>query len=389
MKIKTRDLTKITLDWAVAKCNNAHGDWVDPAHFKSTHAMGMFNHSSSAKQCQPIVERERISCQNKHDGWWLACIYDINDDPQHYQLSHSKMEAEMRCYVASQLGESVEVPDLLAMPSKDMGADGSQTVTAGAVAGVERDLSETVREQAAEIARLRAVVQEVNNWVVCSAIATPEDMAGNFERIEEITRPDYAGDDSELLFEVIGFGFDGGTDETDDRVLWVTAPSIEVVETAVAGFGARVSHLGHVPDEVGMDEVDFRLPKDTAELQAKCQHFQTCDADERLRRIQNLPNLQKSAGATYTFLQVANKAISDAIAVGGKVDWHQVESDTINVSVLQNGQRPADVQATLLHHSPGAVGVGCRDGSIAGRIAAAEESLRNSSTVPSPSEPTI
>ncbi len=388
MKIKTRDLTKITLDWAVAKCNNAHGDWVDPAHFKSTHAMGMFNHSSSADQCQPIVERERISCQNKHDGWWLACIYDINDDPLHYQLSHSKMEAEMRCYVASQLGESVEVPDLLAMPSQDMGADGSQTVTAGAVAGVERDLSETVREQAAEIDRLRAVVNEVNSWIVCAAIATPDDMAGNFVRIEQITNPDYKGGGPDSLFEVTAFGFDGATDETDDRVLWVTAPSIEEVQAAIEGLGAKVIHLGYDPDQDEMDEVDFSLPEDTAALQEKCGHFQTCDGDERIRRIQDLVLLQNSAGAAFTFLQEANKAMAAAAAVKGKVDWHKVESDTIQVSVVQNGQRPADVEAALLRHSPGAIGVG-RRGSISERIGAAEESLRQGSLVRDPSEPSL
>lgn len=249
-------------------------------------------------------------------------------------------------------------------------------------------LNETVQTQAAEIARLRAVVQEVNNWVVCSAIATPEDMAGNFEHIEKITNPDYAGDDSEFLFEVTCFGFDGGSDETDDRVLWVTAPSIEVVQAAVEGLGASVLHLGVDPDPDEVDQVDFSLPKDTVALQEKCQHFQVCDEEERLRRIKDLPNLRKSAGAAYTFLQVANDAITVASAVKGTVRWDRVESETIQLSVFHNGQKPADVEAVLLRHSPGAVGPGCRD-DIAARIAAAEEKLREAALARDPSEPTI
>jgi len=42
-----------------------------------------------------------------------------------------------------------------------------------------------------EIENLRKIITEVHAWVVCAAIATPEDMAQNFERIEKITAPDY------------------------------------------------------------------------------------------------------------------------------------------------------------------------------------------------------
>ena len=251
-------------------------------------------------------------------------------------------------------------------------------------------LNETAQTQAAEIARLLAVVQEVHSWVVCSAIATPEDMGQNFERIEKITSPDYKGGGPGFLFEVTAFGFDGGTDETDDRVLWVSAPSIEVVQAAVEGLGAQVSQLGYAPDphQEEMDEVDFCLPESTEALKAKCQHFQTCDGDERLRRIQDLPSLKNSAGAAYTFLQEANKAIAAAVAVKGKTDWHQVESNTIQVSVFQNMQKPDDVRAVLLRHSPGAVGVGSRDG-ITERTDAAQESLRQGASVSRPNEPSM
>lgn len=37
--------------------------------------------------------------------------------------------------------------------------------------------------------RLEGIVSEVHSWIVCAAITTPEDMAGNFDRIAEITTP--------------------------------------------------------------------------------------------------------------------------------------------------------------------------------------------------------
>ena len=38
-----------------------------------------------------------------------------------------------------------------------------------------------------EVEELRQIVNEVHSWIVCACMATPEEMAGNFERIEQIT----------------------------------------------------------------------------------------------------------------------------------------------------------------------------------------------------------
>lgn len=47
-----------------------------------------------------------------------------------------------------------------------------------------------------EVEELRKIVNEVHAWIVCAAITTPEDMAGNFERIEHITsRREYYKDE--------------------------------------------------------------------------------------------------------------------------------------------------------------------------------------------------
>lgn len=44
-----------------------------------------------------------------------------------------------------------------------------------------------------EVARLRSIIDEIHSWIVCACIATAEDMAGNFERVAEITDPNYKG----------------------------------------------------------------------------------------------------------------------------------------------------------------------------------------------------
>ena len=69
--------------------------------------------------------------------------------------------------------------------------------------------------------------------------------------------------------EITAAGFNGGTDATDDRVLWVEADSLEQIEQAVAGLGAQVH--GDPACEAG--EIEFHLPTDHEALRAKLQHF--------------------------------------------------------------------------------------------------------------------
>ena len=71
-------------------------------------------------------------------------------------------------------------------------------------------------------------------------------------------------------------------------------------------------------------------------------------------RINNIPYLRNSDGATYTFWQHASEAISHA-GEPGKVDWRNVEGMTIIESIGSQGQKPADVASRLCEISPGAV----------------------------------
>ena len=67
-----------------------------------------------------------------------------------------------------------------------------------------------------------------------------------------------------------GAGFDGASDETDDRVFWVVAANQAVVESAVTGLGANVVPLGQSLDP---DDLDFFLPEQAHHLQNALKAF--------------------------------------------------------------------------------------------------------------------
>lgn len=73
-------------------------------------------------------------------------------------------------------------------------------------------------------------------------------------------------------FEVTAAGFDGSTDETDDRVLWVSAANLLDVERLVVGLDANVVPL---PDYFSGEDLDFELPRQNAEFVSRCQTFKT------------------------------------------------------------------------------------------------------------------
>jgi len=66
---------------------------------------------TSWKQCGPIIEREKICviCPSTGD-FWDARIHTF---PPKYVRGPTALIAAMRCYVASKLGDEVEVPEEL------------------------------------------------------------------------------------------------------------------------------------------------------------------------------------------------------------------------------------------------------------------------------------
>jgi hypothetical protein len=117
--MKTNELTGIALDWAVAKCEPdgtlaiyfdedtgeplCHDDWEDNQEYKP---------STNWSQGGPIIEREGINTRydpdcNKAQAW------EASDDIDFFEAVYgpTPLIAAMRCYVASVLGDDIEIPE--------------------------------------------------------------------------------------------------------------------------------------------------------------------------------------------------------------------------------------------------------------------------------------
>ena len=110
--MKTSELTGKALNWAVAKCEG-HNVFIKHAPVqvmytpKGKRSWYIYTPSTNWAQGGPIIERERINLepfkningeQWSSDGEW--------DSP-------TPLIAAMRCYVASKLGDTVEIPEEL------------------------------------------------------------------------------------------------------------------------------------------------------------------------------------------------------------------------------------------------------------------------------------
>ena len=96
MKIKTSELQGAALDWSVALANGQEEFWTTD------------NYSTNWALGGPIIEREEFSglkCYGKDE--WECNNGDIFCD------GPTPLIAAMRCYVASKLGDEVEVPEEL------------------------------------------------------------------------------------------------------------------------------------------------------------------------------------------------------------------------------------------------------------------------------------
>ena len=121
MKIKTSDLIGPALDWAVAKCEgrdyHSHGCTYATDGSGKVWAAGTCPsedcHSTDWAQGGPIVERMLKDGLLVHalpeTSRWIASV----DKQSRFTHSPTLLIAAMRCYVASELGDEVEVPDEL------------------------------------------------------------------------------------------------------------------------------------------------------------------------------------------------------------------------------------------------------------------------------------
>lgn len=114
MKIKTSKLTGPALDWAVAKCLGYLDNGV---HYPSWVYHMRYYPSTDWSQGGPILTREGISRTIDHSGLWIAYWtdgYTCGDEGKKWmQCDRSELVAGLRCYIASKLGEEVDVPEEL------------------------------------------------------------------------------------------------------------------------------------------------------------------------------------------------------------------------------------------------------------------------------------
>lgn len=112
--MKTSELTGDALDWAVAKCEGViNGDDLDVGFILERG----YSPSSDWAQGGAIIERERICLENAAGMYWIATMLYQNDDDERTQTSEEQgatpLIAAMRCYVASKLGDEVEINELV------------------------------------------------------------------------------------------------------------------------------------------------------------------------------------------------------------------------------------------------------------------------------------
>ena len=129
MKIQTSNLTGPALDWVVAKCENVPNIHTVQKPGK-TCVYGQiieidfpYQPSTDWSQGGPIIERERFAVDYYPDGGhpdggeWLVTSLAYETDagiPLYEGFGPTPLIAAMRCFVASKLGDEVEIPDNLA-----------------------------------------------------------------------------------------------------------------------------------------------------------------------------------------------------------------------------------------------------------------------------------
>jgi len=121
--MKTSELTGPTLDWAVAMASGRGvkltlrsylGDNPGPEFLALEWEHGWkelyeYCPSTDWEQGGPIIEREKIGIGHDPE---LRCWLGVDTESK-YQMGNTPLIAAMRCYVASKLGDEVELPEEL------------------------------------------------------------------------------------------------------------------------------------------------------------------------------------------------------------------------------------------------------------------------------------
>jgi hypothetical protein len=118
MKVKTNELSGAALDWAVAKCEGCRVEfnhqYTEETKFDGWWQLGpnhwqpLNKYSTDWAQGGPIIEREKTAIKENGYGHWFAKV-----GAGKWMRGPTPLIAAMRCYVASKLGDEVEIPEEL------------------------------------------------------------------------------------------------------------------------------------------------------------------------------------------------------------------------------------------------------------------------------------
>ena len=101
MKIKVSEATNIQLNWLVTMAIGEYKPTAVP------------NYTTDWAQGGPIIEREKITTDYDYNGpglAWVCRSFDVDGNALQRQYGTTPLIAAMRCYVASKLGDKVEIP---------------------------------------------------------------------------------------------------------------------------------------------------------------------------------------------------------------------------------------------------------------------------------------
>lgn len=130
--VKTCELIGPALDWVVAKCEGRRIEfnyqYTEETRFDGWWQLGpnhwqpLNSYSTNWSQGGPIIERENIDTFTEKKSYpdsWLASVARYQNAKKLvgwriHQYGPTPLIAAMRCYVASKLGDTVQIPKELA-----------------------------------------------------------------------------------------------------------------------------------------------------------------------------------------------------------------------------------------------------------------------------------
>jgi len=98
--MKVSELSGKALDWAIIKA-------IYPGADGSALMMRSNRHTTDWAWAGPIIEREKIDIAYENNQWFA---YMSEDDVYEPTIGTTALNAAMRCFVASKLGDEVDIP---------------------------------------------------------------------------------------------------------------------------------------------------------------------------------------------------------------------------------------------------------------------------------------